>query len=499
MTRRCLLRRDPSPGLRTGVGFVAGVAAVAASVGGVALGRPGMATAWSGIGSTWADGNPAYAIQEDGSDDLGSASVAQTREGMDAWTVPACTGFRLRYEGLTGTAPGTYEGENVVGWVESDWPRGSGVLGVTSTRFTGSGIVEADISLNGEDWTWVTGDGSTRDRTCNAFSIIAHEAGHFAGLGHSSDGEAIMRASYPGGSLTLGDDDEEGICSLYPAPEPPPSCDETGCPAGQDCIDDVCRTPLEVLCQPCDEAADCGGPDDACLIYPDMVRGCAIACRDDADCGDGGEYACLSVRGADRSQCVRRIDGVEACPEAPPMEDGDDPVPPNEEDDEPNDPGEGAAPLGDGCFDGSDCASGVCVDAGDGGFCSQACGDGSCPAGFTCVASGGIDFCRPVGEGDGTGEPAPPGAGADPLEDLEAGEPSGQAPSPLRGGCRIDPGDGPRAGPRLGRWAFPGLLLLMGVLRWTTRRRRRLVPAAILPPCRRPLRMTRPPSSTPGA
>ncbi|MGF1508770.1 MAG: matrixin family metalloprotease [Myxococcota bacterium] len=436
-------------------------------------GTEGSSSAWSGIGATWPRGTPAYRFEQSGSDDLGDLSEPLTREGMEVWSTLPCTGYQPVYEGVTPVEPGTYEGVNVVGWIEQGWTRGSGVIGTTSTRIGGSGIVEADIALNGEDWTWVTGDGSTSNRTCNAFTIIAHEAGHFAGLGHSNASVTIMRSSYSGGTGFLSEDDEEGICTLYPVPEPPMPCSQTGCPAGQECVDEACMTSLEILCAPCSQGADCGGPDDQCLRYPDGYSGCAVACDADDDCGDEA-YDCLRVRGADRRQCVRRVDGVEGCfdlppaaPPAPPSPPPPDPAPPPapepplpmppEPDEPPLPPGDAA--LGSICLDGSDCASGVCVTNNGDSFCSQPCGE-TCPVDFECVRTGSLDFCQPVA----LGEEDPPGT------DSVPGQSGSEPDIPVHGGCTST---GPR---QPGPVHFALGALLAAALR---RRRRRRHPSCL--------------------
>jgi hypothetical protein len=60
-------------------------------------------------------------------------------------------------------------------------------------------------------------------------AILTHEAGHFLGLAHSADPNAIMFATYKAGSIHLAPDDEEAICTVYPHVTDSPS--SGGCAA----------------------------------------------------------------------------------------------------------------------------------------------------------------------------------------------------------------------------------------------------------------------------
>src|SRR6185436_21095371 len=128
------------------------------------------------------------------------------------------------------------DGRSVVGWVESGWRYDSSAIGVTqpawTTRSGGARIVEADMELNGVDYTWITGSG--RGSSVNAYSIVLHESGHYYGLGHSNSSSATMFYAYSGGIASLTSDDETGICTLCPG-SGTPDCRTMGCPAGQMC------------------------------------------------------------------------------------------------------------------------------------------------------------------------------------------------------------------------------------------------------------------------
>jgi MYXO-CTERM domain-containing protein len=95
----------------------------------------------------------------------------------------------------------------------------------------------------------------------------------------------------------------------------------------------------------------------------------------------------------------------------------------------PTPPPAGGGQIGDDCNTGDDCASGLCVDGGQGGFCSDACDDdGDCPDGWACFATDdpALAVCAPSSdEPDPTGEPndpEPPSVGDDDDSDGDSGE-----------------------------------------------------------------------------
>ncbi|MDH3610982.1 MAG: PKD domain-containing protein, partial [Nitrosopumilus sp.] len=109
--------------------------------------------------------------------------------------VPECTQFLFQ----------TFDGKNDVAWLPLTE---SNVLGVT---WSGTSIDEADMALN-TNFSWATNGNDIDIET-----VLLHENGHVAGLGHSTDGEAVMYPSYHGVLRFLQSDDIDGISSLYPA------------------------------------------------------------------------------------------------------------------------------------------------------------------------------------------------------------------------------------------------------------------------------------------
>jgi hypothetical protein len=58
-------------------------------------------------------------------------------------------------------------------------------------------------------------------------AILTHEAGHFFGLAHATDTQAVMYAYYQSGAITLTPDDVAGMCAMYGPP--PPGQASSGC------------------------------------------------------------------------------------------------------------------------------------------------------------------------------------------------------------------------------------------------------------------------------
>lgn len=127
----------------------------------------------------------------------------------------------VEYNGLAGNA-------NIIVFRDDNWPHEGADhnIGLTTVTFdvnTGE-IFDADIELNTFqfDLTW-------DDNVVNydLVSVITHEAGHFLGLSHSADLSATMYRHYDVGTTgfrDLADDDDQGICDIYPPFEvvPPP-------------------------------------------------------------------------------------------------------------------------------------------------------------------------------------------------------------------------------------------------------------------------------------
>ena len=243
------------------------------------------------------------------SEDLGAdATESILIDSMEVWANASCTGLQVEYQGRTTMAPET--GSQIVEWLEDDWIASSGTIGRTtiSTR-NGRSCFVSRMLLNGEDYEWVQGQPTTR-REVNAFTILAHEAGHYLGLAHTPIRQAMMFPSYSNNIKDLQPDDVEGICRIYPAdgtsgglvrpgatppmdaedpgPEPP---NEPPVPGTEPMPIDPSEPPGEDVGASCEVSSDCATG----LCAKSGGRGfCTKICTEGA-CGD--DFSCEAFAG----------------------------------------------------------------------------------------------------------------------------------------------------------------------------------------------------------
>lgn len=108
---------------------------------------------------------------------------------------------------------------NIVFFRDDFWPyRGiDGTLASTTVTYDTDGTIwDADMAINAAENILTT---STTKAQYDLESIVLHEAGHFIGLNHSDNGEAVMYANYSPGSVSrkLQADDLKALCTVYPS------------------------------------------------------------------------------------------------------------------------------------------------------------------------------------------------------------------------------------------------------------------------------------------
>ncbi len=150
-------------------------------------------------------------------DPLGGGGLTALLNTHNTWNAVGGSSFAFSYGGTTSRCPSlvkeckgrqTYDGYNDVAFMPI---RDRNTLGVT---WSSSSNDEADMAIN-TNFTWST-DGTPG--TYDLETVILHENGHVAGLGHSEYTEAVMYAYASDGFIhrTLHFDDIDGIQALYP-------------------------------------------------------------------------------------------------------------------------------------------------------------------------------------------------------------------------------------------------------------------------------------------
>jgi hypothetical protein len=148
-----------------------------------------------------------------GSPQPGAQSALNNTYGP--WSSVSGSNFRIQSGGTTTRCPslvrecpGAQRNDrfNDVGWARLQ----NGTLGVT---WSTSGTDEADMAINTR-YAWSTGC-TAQPGAFDLQSVYLHENGHVAGLGHSTDTNAVMYPSYQTARCALGTDDRNGIAALY--------------------------------------------------------------------------------------------------------------------------------------------------------------------------------------------------------------------------------------------------------------------------------------------
>jgi hypothetical protein len=149
----------------------------------------------------------------------GAPPQLDAKSALDAtygpWSTVSGSTYRIQSGGTTTRCPslvrecpGAQRNDrfNDVGWAQLQ----NGTLGVT---WSTSGTDEADMAINTR-YRWTTGCTAVSG-SFDLQSVYLHENGHVAGLGHSTDVNAVMYPSYQTARCSLAADDRNGIAALY--------------------------------------------------------------------------------------------------------------------------------------------------------------------------------------------------------------------------------------------------------------------------------------------
>lgn len=180
----------------------------------------------------WPTSCVGFSLQKNGTQDLDpQETFSVLRKAFQAWSEVPCPGggnASITFEERGPVACKRSEFDkggrnlNVVLFQDDDWKyRGAdATLAKTSVSYndeTGE-IYDADIEINAA-YNTLTMTNPPELVEYDLQAIVTHEVGHFLGIAHSSDGSAVMNATYEPGSVlqrTLASDDVAAVCGVYP-------------------------------------------------------------------------------------------------------------------------------------------------------------------------------------------------------------------------------------------------------------------------------------------
>lgn len=198
----------------------------------------------TGIPLAWARRCNAVHVNERGSKDLDHQEVGEIVErAFAAWTDVRCDGEPVDLQLRVGSELACADAVefrtdgcnmNLVNfesrWEERDLDPAAFALTTVWHSVSRGEILDVDMEINENRGTYGVcpePDGCT-DGTIDLPSVITHEAGHFYGLGHTSDDEdATMWACADEGEVfkrTLAPDDIDGLCAIHPPGSLPTEC-----------------------------------------------------------------------------------------------------------------------------------------------------------------------------------------------------------------------------------------------------------------------------------
>lgn len=148
-----------------------------------------------------------------------------TRAAAQLWSDAACGPSLALADDVDAALDLARDGRNVVSvnrrWAPDAYHRpGTVAFTVVTTDAPTGTLLEADVELNARAMEnplgYTFGDGAPSWGVADAPSVLLHELGHVAGLGHSRTAGAVMESSMDveRQRRALTDDDRAGLCAL---------------------------------------------------------------------------------------------------------------------------------------------------------------------------------------------------------------------------------------------------------------------------------------------
>lgn len=141
------------------------------------------------------------------------------KNALRAWSVVESAEFTLFYQGASTATSTGFNNKSEIIFMHKGL---SGQLGQAQIWYTNSGnIVEADLWIN-DDYA-VDATGALQANEIDVESVVLHELGHWAPLGHVDADEAVMYPVLGNGvrKVSLATDDMNRLSALYPCSSTP--------------------------------------------------------------------------------------------------------------------------------------------------------------------------------------------------------------------------------------------------------------------------------------
>jgi hypothetical protein len=335
----------------------------------------------------WGTSTVVFDIEQTMPDGVQFDSVlAQVQSAADIWnTEKTCGAPKIQITPVRAGAGASGDGRNTIQWVHTNWA-GTGqpddATGYTDILIEktkpGAKIVETDIWLNGENYSWTTGEAQL-PTLVGVLATVSHEMGHALGMDHpcefdadkgvpdcdaQSDQSALMFPALVVTEPKLTSDDVGGLCTLYPLDEC--KVDGTGCSS----------EPTGTIESECTQDKDCSSTQ-TCLFghCVEIPRPTGDKCDEDYDCETGRceEEVCRESCTADLTCLSGELCNTKTlvC-------------------------GRGAKAFSTECNDAEDCVTGLCyIDPGSKAYCTRFCDSLSpCADGWECTGEDEVRrFC----------------------------------------------------------------------------------------------------------
>lgn len=327
---------------------------------------------------------------EDGSD------LVAVRNAFTSWEEVACSKVAFTEEAWMEPAVVNRDMTNRFFWAknQAQWTSVGGQPDTLALTFVYYDLAnnqaqDADIIMNGVDWNWSTVNGGASGRIADVETVALHEVGHFFGLGHTNDANAVMFPQNNASSRRMvSTDDVNGVCALYPnegvlGPVGAPCQQNADC-ASSTCVNDSGMLYCSAQCTP-SQANNCpvdfpcqNTPAGDYCLRPLIADELCDQCQASEQCNSG---LCLSVPGFNNFKpfCTRACDPTPGGPAECPT-------------------GYHCEAIASGNQTGGVCApnTGLCDPIGKGGHNEYCYANNSCKANHTCVqyyAGSGPNFC----------------------------------------------------------------------------------------------------------